>query len=101
MDTNSILKYTFLILGAPVWVPFVKALLMEFRLAMREEGGFWGYTLTPKERQRILDQLSKEPLRQVHIPKGHLGIRRRSAPLDPAQPGPQTGGRRGRGFGKS
>ncbi len=99
MSSVALIKYTVLLLAMPIWLPFVKCLWLEFNLAMREDGGLWGQTPTPRERQRIMDQIAQEPMRQVHIPKGHLGIRRRMAAEAPKVSGPQVGGPRRKTFG--
>ncbi|MDF1837537.1 MAG: hypothetical protein P1V35_06705 [Planctomycetota bacterium] len=99
MDTVALIKYTVLLIGIPIWLPFMRELWLEFNLAMREDGGLWGQTPTPRERQRIVDGIAREPLRQVHLPKGHLGIRRKSAAQGPLPSGPQAGGPRKRSFG--
>ena len=65
MDTVSLIKYTVLLVGIPIWLPFVRELWFEFNLAMREDGGLWGQAPTPRERQRITDQIAREPLRQI------------------------------------
>ncbi len=98
MDTVALIKYTVLLLSTPIWLPFLKELWMEFNLAMRQDGGLWGLAPAPREQQRIADRLAREPLRQVHIPKGHLGIRQRVAPENPLPSGPQAGGPRRRTF---
>ncbi len=99
METVALIKYTVLLVATPIWLPFLKTLWREFRLALREDGGIWGKEPTPRDRQRISDQIAQEPPRQVHIPKGHLGIRRRLAPKAVHTPGPQIGGPRRRTFG--
>ncbi len=99
MDAVALIKYTLLLLATPIWLPFIKELWVEFNMAMREDGGLFGQAPTPRERQRISDQLAQEPLRQVHVPKGHLGIRRRNAPGTPPPSGPQAGGPRRKTFG--
>lgn len=92
MDTAALIKYTLLLVTTPIWLPFIKELWREFRLAMREDGGIWGKDPSPRERQRIVDKLAREPLRQVHIPKGHLGIRRKVLPDSPMASGSKPGG---------
>ncbi len=101
MDTVAIIKYTVLLLGTPIWLPFMKELWYEFNLAMREDGGLWGQSLTPREQQRITDKIAREPLRQIHVPKGHLGIRRRTAAPAPTTSGPQPGGPSQKRFGSN
>jgi hypothetical protein len=100
MDTVALLKYTVILMSSPIWLPFIKELWSEFSLAMREDGGLIGAKPTPRERQKILDQLAREPLRQVHVPKGHLGIRRRTTAPAPIQSGPQRGGAGQKRFGR-
>lgn len=98
MNTIALVKYTLLLLSSPIWLPFVKELWAEFQLAMREDGGLWGPSPTPRMRKEISEQLAREPLRQVHIPKGHLGMRRRLPQQDSLASGPQIGGPRTRNF---
>ena len=93
MSNIFAIKILLLMISAPVWIPFVKELWREFNLAMREDGGLFGPIPHPRKRREILDEIAQEPPAQIHIPKGHLGIRRRQAapPKGKPQPGPQAG----------
>ncbi|HVS10075.1 MAG TPA: hypothetical protein VMS76_09390 [Planctomycetota bacterium] len=42
-------KYAIILLTAPFWLPFVKALWRELNDSLREEGGLLGQAPTPKE----------------------------------------------------
>ena len=102
IDNVTAIKILLIMLSAPIWIPFAKELWREFNLAMREDGGLFGPMPHPRKRREIQAEIEQEPPAQIHIPKGHLGIRRRpvAPPKGRPQPGPQTGQGKKRRFGR-
>lgn len=74
---KDFLKIALVVLSAPVWLPFARALWEEFVAAMRQDGGFEGPTPTPQQRREIQEEIERsEPPRVVieplaHVMKGH------------------------------
>lgn len=66
-----IIKYLLLVLTAPLWLPFAKALWEEFNDAMREDGGLWGDDPSAVERERIRAEIANEPPRLLNEPIAH------------------------------
>ncbi|MEZ5976072.1 MAG: hypothetical protein R3F17_17465 [Planctomycetota bacterium] len=100
MDNATALKVLVLLITMPAWMPFAKAMWEEMKLAMREDGGLFGPVPNPAKRRRLHAEIAKEPLRQVHILKGHLRSSRRELKQEQAQSGPQTGQRGKRPWGR-
>ena len=50
---SDLFRYGLLIVTAPLWVPFLKALWEECNDSLREEGGLFGFELTPAQLERI------------------------------------------------
>lgn len=69
MEATAVVKYLLLILSAPLWLPFAKALWGEFLKDMRPDGGLVGPIPSPVERQEIERRISREFPSQVHEPK--------------------------------
>ena len=91
MEFIDVLKYVLLFGTAPLWLPFVKAVWAEFIDSLRMDGGLWGATPTPVQREEIRRQIEREMPRQVHEPKASY---RQSgkAKSGPRQPAGRSGG---------
>ena len=88
MDNAAIIKYTLLLVTAPIWVPFVKALWQELNDALREEGGVFGKELSRDQLDEIRREIEDEEERLVNEPLAHLRAREQA-------PGAGGGARRG------
>jgi len=73
---TDILKYIVLIVSAPLWLPFAKALWEELNDAFRPDGGLFGPEPTQRRRAEILAEIAREEPRLVHEPLAHLQNRR-------------------------
>lgn len=70
---RDLLKILLVLLSAPFWMPFAKALLDEFIAAMRQDGGFEGPTPSKTRRAEIQAEIDrKEPPRVVIEPLAHI-----------------------------
>ena len=106
MEWIHVIKYTLLILAMPIWLPFLRGMWIEFKMAMREQGGLVGPKLSPRDVKRVQEEIAKEPQRQIHVIKPHYGVRQRQV-VDPGdkkrsvhQGGPQAGPSGRRPFGR-
>lgn len=63
-----ILKALLVILTAPAWYPFLKAVWEEFNQAMAEDGGLFGRLPTPRELEQIEREKLGKPDPLVHEP---------------------------------
>lgn len=101
MDNISLLKYLLILLTAPFWFPFAKALWDEFNDALRVDGGLFGDTPSRTERERIEREIAQEPPKLVSETLAHARIRkqRRAAGLSEEIPGENSAidPRRGKG----
>lgn len=83
MDINlDLIKWVVLILGAPIWWPFVRDLWKDFNGALREEGGLLGSPPPRSEMERIRREKESEPEMLVSEPWARTrgGQRTRPAP---------------------
>jgi len=62
--SGELLRYLIVLLTAPIWLPFVKALWQELERALRDEGGMFGRvpSLAEKERIEAANALLEDPL---------------------------------------
>ncbi len=97
---SDILKILIVVLGMPIWMPFVKALWREFNRAMREDGGLFGPSPSPLQRAEIVRELSREEDPLVNEPLAHVMSRQggsaaasRSSSSPGAAPGRGAAGR--------
>jgi hypothetical protein len=58
---TEILRWFLLLASAPIWLPFLKALLDDFNSTLAEDGGFFGRAPSRAERERILREKAKQP----------------------------------------
>jgi len=58
---TEILRWFLLLASAPIWLPFLKALLDDFNSTLAEDGGIFGRTPSRAERERILSEKAKQP----------------------------------------
>ena len=95
--TLEILRYTVVILTAPIWMPFAKALWQELNRALRDEGGMFGRVPSPRELERIedADALLEDPLisEPRFGPNDRRGTRFRDTSAS-ARPGQRAGAQR-------
>ena len=104
--TTDILKYIVLILSAPLWMPFARALWEELNDALRPDGGLFGPEPTQRKREEILAEIAREEPRLVHEPLAHIQNRQSAQhgggtrPATQSRPAaPQSGARlQRRGF---
>jgi len=77
---TEIAKYTLLLISAPFWWPFLKALYAELNDALREEGGLVGRAPSAAELRKLNSSLGtyQSPLVSEEHPAA--GARRSSAP---------------------
>lgn len=94
---TTLLKILVIILGAPLWMPFLRALWEEFNEALREEGGLLGREPNPKELERIELSEGVRPDPLVHEPwaEGRRGSRRPGSSTAQGQGPRRAGGDRG------
>jgi hypothetical protein len=60
VENTSILKYTLLLLAAPLWWPVVKALWIEVNRMLADDGGVFGRLPSAADREQV--RLQKEAL---------------------------------------
>ncbi len=88
--STDVLKYIVLIVSAPLWLPFAKALWEELNDALRPDGGLFGPEPTQRKREEILDEIAREEPRLVHEPLAHIQNRRNEQPGGGTRPGTQS-----------
>ncbi len=94
-SAKEVLKYLIVILAAPAWIPFIRALGQEIKLCMREEGGFLGKTPNKEKLEEIRREIAREESPLISEPLAHLRVA--SGPkAAPGRGGDQSGG--GGGF---
>ena len=71
-SAKEIFKYLIVILSAPAWIPFIRALGQEVKLCMREEGGFLGKTPNKEKLAEIRREIAREESPMVDEPLAHL-----------------------------
>ena len=72
-----IVKYTLLVMTAPIWWPFLKALWEELRDALADDGGIFGSPPGPSEVERLRKERAERGDPLVHDPKFQPRGRRR------------------------
>ena len=106
---TPLVKYAILVLAAPVWLPFVKALWKEFNEILVEEGGLLGRAPDEDELRAIRRERARREsalVRELRDAKAFEPRRRPEmdgrAGFGPPRPGagaPAAGNVRRRGFG--
>jgi hypothetical protein len=107
---TPLVKYAILVLAAPVWWPFVKALWKEFNSILEEEGGLLGRTPDEDQLREIRREKARREsalVRELRDAKAFEPRRRPEmdgrAGFGPARPGASAPGAaaapRRRGFG--
>lgn len=72
MELNlDLIKWLVIIVGIPIWWPFVRDLWKDFNGALREEGGLLGSPPPKSEMERIRREKAKEPEMLVSVPWAH------------------------------
>ena len=74
LDTKTnqeLVRYVIVLLLAPVWVPFAKALFTQLLRAVKPDGGLYGRTPNPRKRAVIERELAREEDPLVHEPIAH------------------------------
>ena len=91
------LRYAIVLVTAPLWLPFVKALWKELNRALRWEGGLLGRRPTPRERAEIERAARTEEDPLVSEPRGGFELRpqfrAKAASNNPRAPLPRPGPR--------
>lgn len=102
MDNVSLLKYLLILISAPFWFPFAKALWDEFNDALRLDGGLFGDAPSRTERERIQREIAQEPPKLVSETLAHARVRklRRAAGLSEEIPGENSAAEPSRGRGR-
>lgn len=95
--THEVLRYAIVLVTAPLWLPFVKALWKEFNRALRWEGGLLGRRPSAREVAEIElaaryeeDPLVSEPLAGA---SGYVRPRFRATAPGPRGPAGRAGAR--------
>lgn len=89
-------KYLLIVLTAPFWIPFFKALFKEFNDSLRDEGGLFGLPPTKEklaEMNRELGKFRSPLVSELRQAPGH------AERLDRRGGGPAPRARKPRGFG--
>ncbi|MFT5050120.1 MAG: hypothetical protein ACI8QZ_001514 [Chlamydiales bacterium] len=73
----TFLKYLILLLSAPVWLPFLRALWDELENALRDQGGLFGQEPSAEQLIEIRREQALEEDRVLNEPLAH---RRASTP---------------------
>jgi hypothetical protein len=62
MELNTeLLRWILLIGAAPLWWPFLRTLWRDFNDSLAEEGGVFGRTPSPREREEIRQRTAQRP----------------------------------------
>lgn len=96
-DLQNLLIKAFLVLvTAPAWWPFLKAVWEEFNEAMADEGGLFGRHPTPLELQDLERRKlgAEEPLLHEPWPGATAERQRKGSRSQAPRPGPSGGPRR-------
>lgn len=92
MEFNKeILRWVLLIGAAPIWIPFLRILWQDFNQALREDGGLFGATPTPRELEAIRREKLTQPDTLVSEPWVKPGERRATRMRSPDARGPGGG----------
>ncbi len=73
-SAKEIVKYLIVILSAPAWIPFIRALGQEITLCMREEGGFLGKTPNKEKLEEIRREIAREESPLISEPLAHMRV---------------------------
>ena len=85
MELNlDLIKWVVIIVGIPIWWPFVRDLWKDFNGALREEGGLLGSPPRRSEIERIQREKAKEPEMLVSEPWAHRRGARSATPRSAA-----------------
>ena len=76
MSNIALIKYTLLLVTAPLWFPFVKALWEELNAALRLDGGLMGDAPSRTRRKQLETEIAQEEPRLVHETLAHERARR-------------------------
>lgn len=64
-----LLKIVLVLVTAPAWYPFLKAVWKEFNSALADEGGVFGRPPSPKESEEIARELADREDPLINVPR--------------------------------
>ena len=85
---DELVKIAFLLVTAPIWVPFIKAIRLELRALFELDGGVMGELPTASKRAEIEAEVARRPPVMVHEWIAH---RRAASQVQGPSGGPSKG----------